>query len=204
MASPLQKYRLHFLKYDATKPVVQQQTLAVRLQPNRILTIKKRNRKNVLVSLRWVLLFYVGALSSSSVLGNLDSKYRAKLNSYLYPVLQSPGRSRFVRCWHAKTDGWAASTFHSNCDGKGPTVTIVQVGSYIFGGYTDKSWGGMYRFRTALFAQRWCLAFSYGLEKTIQIRWVWTHIYIYIYNFFWNTEVNFSVLNNIRIRVDWA
>ena len=68
------------------------------------------------------------------------SKYLDKLNSYLDPVLQTTGRSRFVRCWHAKTDGWAASTFHSNCDGKGPTVTIVQVGSYIFGGYTDKSW----------------------------------------------------------------
>ena len=67
---------------------------------------------------------------------------RAKLNSYLDPVLQSPDRSRFVRCWHAKTDGWAASIFHSNCDGKGPTVTIVQVGNYIFGGYTDKSWAG--------------------------------------------------------------
>ena len=45
-----------------------------------------------------------------------------------------------MRCWRAKTDGWAASTFHSNCDGKGPTVTIIQVGSYIFGGYTDVSW----------------------------------------------------------------
>ena len=85
-----------------------------------------------------------GALSLSSILGNLDSTYFGKLNSYLNPVVQSPGRSRFVRCWRAKTDGWAASTFHSNCDGKGPTVTIVQVGSYIFGGYTDKSWGGEY------------------------------------------------------------
>ena len=45
-----------------------------------------------------------------------------------------------MRCWRAKTDGWAASTFHSNCDAKGPTVTIIQVGSYIFGGYTDLSW----------------------------------------------------------------
>ncbi|CAH3018139.1 unnamed protein product [Porites evermanni] len=81
-----------------------------------------------------------GALSSSSILDSHGSKYRDKLNSYLDPVLQTTGRSRFVRCWHAKTDGWAASTFHSNCDGKGPTVTIVQVGSCIFGGYTDKSW----------------------------------------------------------------
>ena len=86
--------------------------------------------------------FYLSldALSSSSILDSHGSKYRAKLNSYLDPVLQTTGRSRFVRCWHGKTDGWAASTFHSNCDGKGRTVTIIQVGSYIFGGYTDKSW----------------------------------------------------------------
>ncbi|XP_074627699.1 hemicentin-1-like isoform X2 [Acropora palmata] len=80
------------------------------------------------------------ALSSSSILGSLDIKYLVKLNSFLAPVLRSSSRSRFVRCWRAKTDGWAASTFHSNCDGKGPTVTIIQVGSYIFGGYTDVSW----------------------------------------------------------------
>ncbi|XP_068673411.1 uncharacterized protein [Montipora foliosa] len=79
-------------------------------------------------------------LSSSSILGNLDGKYLNKLNCFLAPVLQSPSHSRFVRCWRAKTDGWAASTFHRNCDGKGPTVTIIKVGSYIFGGYTDVSW----------------------------------------------------------------
>ena len=82
----------------------------------------------------------MGALRVSSILGNLNGKYLGQLNSYLDPVLQSPDRSRFVRCWQGKTDGWAASTFHSKCDRKGPTVTIVQVGSYIFGGYTDKSW----------------------------------------------------------------
>ena len=49
-----------------------------------------------------------------------------------------------MTCWHAKTDGWAASTFHSNCDEKGPTVTIIQVGNYIFGGYTDVSWPSKY------------------------------------------------------------
>ena len=82
----------------------------------------------------------LGALCSSNILGDLDGKYLVKLNSFLVPVLQSSSRSRFVRCWRAKTDGWAASTFHRNCDGKGPTVTIIKVGSYIFGGYTDVSW----------------------------------------------------------------
>ena len=85
-------------------------------------------------------------LSSSSILGSLNIKYLIKLNSFLAPVLRSSSRSRFVRCWRAKTDGWAASTFHSNCDGKGPTVAIIQVDSYIFGGYTDLSWSGKYHF----------------------------------------------------------
>ena len=49
-----------------------------------------------------------------------------------------------MQCWHAKTDGWEDSTFHSKCDGKGPTVTIIKVGSYIFGGYTDVSWSSKY------------------------------------------------------------
>ena len=62
------------------------------------------------------------------------------LASFLEPVINSSVRSRFVRCWHAKEDGWAASTFHGNCDDSGPTVTIIQVGSFIFGGYSNVTW----------------------------------------------------------------
>jgi hypothetical protein len=39
-------------------------------------------------------------------------------------------------------DGWAAKTFHSNCDYKNRTVTLVKVGQYIFGGYATASWEG--------------------------------------------------------------
>ena len=45
-------------------------------------------------------------------------------------------------CWRAARHGWSASTFHSNCNYKKPTVTIVKVGSYIFGGYATASWEG--------------------------------------------------------------
>jgi hypothetical protein len=38
--------------------------------------------------------------------------------------------------------GWAAKTFHSNCDYKNRTVTLVKVGQYIFGGYATASWEG--------------------------------------------------------------
>ncbi|XP_020628627.1 zinc metalloproteinase nas-13-like [Orbicella faveolata] len=38
------------------------------------------------------------------------------------------------------TDGWESYTFHSKCDFKGPTVTFIRVGNYIFGGYAGVSW----------------------------------------------------------------
>ena len=92
-------------------------------------------------------LSYTGGLGSSVILGDLDhDKYLIQLITFLHPALPSASRNYFVRCWHAKTDGSAASTFHSNCDGKGPTVTIIKYGQYIFGGYTDRSWKSTYVF----------------------------------------------------------
>ena len=92
-----------------------------------------------------ILFHFTGDLGASAILGSLDfSKYLGKLISYLDPVVPDAFRSEFVRCWHAKTDGSAASTFHDNCDGKGPTVTVIKSGSYIFGGYTDLSWQSEY------------------------------------------------------------
>ena len=86
-------------------------------------------------------LSFPGGLGSSVILGDPDRKnYMETLISFLNPVLLNSQRSGFVRCWHAKTDGSAASVFHDNCDGKGPTVTIIKSGSYIFGAYTDASW----------------------------------------------------------------
>ena len=49
--------------------------------------------------------------------------------------------SQWRRCWLASVDGWSAETFHFYCDNRGPTVTIIRVGKYIFGGYTSVSWG---------------------------------------------------------------
>ena len=46
-------------------------------------------------------------------------------------------------CWRTSRDGWKATTFHTNCDNKGSTLTIIKVikdgKSYIFGVYTGLS-----------------------------------------------------------------
>ena len=45
-------------------------------------------------------------------------------------------------CYRASTHGWYAKDFHAKCDGKVPTVILVKVGEYIFGGFTDTNWKG--------------------------------------------------------------
>jgi len=51
-----------------------------------------------------------------------------------------PGSHIWKLCYRASSHGWAASTFHSYCDGKPHTVTIIRKDLYVFGGYTDISW----------------------------------------------------------------
>jgi len=68
--------------------------------------------------------------------------YKSRLDEFLTPAVGS--NPRWVLCYRASTHGWAASTFHSRCDGKRNTVTIIKNGEYVFGGYTDISWGKQY------------------------------------------------------------
>ena len=62
------------------------------------------------------------------------------------------GTGNWSICWRATKDGWDARVFHSNCDGKKPTLTIVQVVKnnkmYVFGGYATKSWKDPRRWRS--------------------------------------------------------
>jgi len=60
------------------------------------------------------------------------------LSRFLDPV---PGSHIWKLCYRASSHGWAASTFHSRCDGKPHTVTIIRKKHYVFGGYTDIAWG---------------------------------------------------------------
>ena len=82
--------------------------------------------------------FFNQGLGHSSILQN-NANYLGTLSNWLKPVVQSKS-FYWRRCWRASVDGWAVSTFHSGCDNKGPTVTIIKVGRYIFGGYTSASW----------------------------------------------------------------
>ena len=49
----------------------------------------------------------------------------------------------FGLIYRASRDGWYATDFHSRCNYKGPTVTVIKSGECIFGGYTEQQWEHM-------------------------------------------------------------
>ncbi|XP_068705759.1 uncharacterized protein [Montipora foliosa] len=77
-------------------------------------------------------------IEKSVIIGS-NLTYLFNLSKWLKPVSES--NSSWILCWRGSRDGWASSTFHYLCDGKGPTVTIIKVNQYIFGGYASISWG---------------------------------------------------------------
>ena len=75
---------------------------------------------------------------NSAIIGG-NALYQTQLHEFLTPAVGS--HPQWLLCFRACTHGWAASTFHSRCDGKRNTVTIIKVEQYVFGGYTDIPWG---------------------------------------------------------------
>ncbi|XP_044181701.1 nephronectin-like [Acropora millepora] len=77
-------------------------------------------------------------LSNSTIIGD-NHTYLVMLSTWLRPVAQTNGQ--WILCWRASFHGWAASTFHSLCDNKEPTVAIVKdTNNNTFGGYTSIPW----------------------------------------------------------------
>ena len=70
----------------------------------------------------------------STILTNVG--YRKILQGWLPAAMVGEWRLLF----RASRDGFAASAFHSKCDNKGPTVTVVKSGANIFGGFTEQPW----------------------------------------------------------------
>ena len=71
-----------------------------------------------------------------------NEEHRSTLKGWLPPP---EGKWRLL--FRASRDGFAAQTFHSKCDNKGPTVTIVKSGNNIFGGFTEISWDSKFAIR---------------------------------------------------------
>ena len=69
----------------------------------------------------------------------LSIEQRQTLTGWLKGTLTSASHN-YALIYRASRDGWGATNFHSCCDRKGPTVTVVKSGNNIFGGYTEQHW----------------------------------------------------------------
>ena len=69
----------------------------------------------------------------------LSSDQQQTLIKWLKETLTSASHN-YVLLYRASRNGWAAANFHSCCDNKGPTVTVVRCGNSIFGGYAEQPW----------------------------------------------------------------
>lgn len=73
----------------------------------------------------------------------------SELSSKLVDLLGFPKNDTWNQIYQGKIDGFRAGDFHSRCDYKSKTVTIIHsTNGYIFGGYTDLPWGTGAMFRT--------------------------------------------------------
>ena len=84
----------------------------------------------------FVLSTLVTGLKYSVIVGN-NPEYLANLINWINP---RRSENDWELCWRASRGDLDNDKFHSLCDEKGPTITIVKVGNYIFGGYTSLSW----------------------------------------------------------------
>lgn len=79
------------------------------------------------------------AIESESFKSKMLSSTEAR---YLLQILPKELKNKeYQLLFKASRDGFAASTFHSKCDNRGETITIIQsTNDNIFGGYTSKPW----------------------------------------------------------------
>ena len=86
----------------------------------------------------WPFSVFAGFIRNSNIL-TINESYLAYLHEFLVPAVGN--NSHWLLCYRASLHGWEGEDFHTRCDGKKYTVTVIKKNQYVFGGYTDVPWG---------------------------------------------------------------
>jgi hypothetical protein len=75
--------------------------------------------------------------------------------------------TRGTLLFRASRDGMSASTFHTMCDDKGPTIVIYKNANTgeVFGGYNPKSWNSSWNYNYGMDAFLFNLTYNYKLNQ---------------------------------------
>ena len=85
--------------------------------------------------------FQFSEFSINSTILHGNQYYIRHLHRFLASAPGVGEDSSWFLCYNTTSHGWTAKTFHDSCNCKRNTVTIIQEGQYVFGGYTDIPWG---------------------------------------------------------------
>ena len=68
----------------------------------------------------------------------------SEMKDNLINLIQFNNSNTWTLIYQATRDGFAASTFHSKCDNKPNTLSVIRSSNgNVFGGYTEESWSGI-------------------------------------------------------------
>ena len=87
---------------------------------------------------------FISEFLINSTILHENQYYLRHLHRFLASAPEVGEDSSWFLCYNATSHGWKNKAFHDRCDGKRNTVTIIQKGQYVFGGYTDIPWGKIY------------------------------------------------------------
>jgi hypothetical protein len=80
--------------------------------------------------------------------GNTPSEIlSAEAHRQVLSLLDKGAATKLELLYRASNDGLAGRDFHSRCDFKGPTLTVIKcTDGYVFGGFTSTSWASQNKF----------------------------------------------------------
>mmetsp|Transcript_23119 Transcript_23119/g.68192 ORF Transcript_23119/g.68192 Transcript_23119/m.68192 type:complete len:497 (-) Transcript_23119:326-1816(-) len=127
--------------------------------------VEKHERKRF----RTVVDYYFPGESAAVIMGDVETNILTPSHvDQVRDCLQEDGiSSSFELLYRASRDGWQSNCFHSRCDGKGSTLTVVRsTGGFIFGGFADVPWSSSERYTSSAKAFLFTLQVHSGLAPT--------------------------------------
>ena len=82
---------------------------------------------------------FFAEMTMESVIIAKNGFYLCHLKQFLAPAVKNI--SHWKICYRASKHGRYDFIFHQRCNGKNNTLTIIKKDEYVFGGFTDISWG---------------------------------------------------------------
>jgi hypothetical protein len=97
----------------------------------------------------------------------LDGNYQIK---ELFLLCEFPIRQKWNLIYRASKDGFEATNFHSKCDNKPNTLTIIKsTNDNVFGGYTEQKWNQIFYYKDD--PNSFLFSLINKLNKPIKIKW---------------------------------